>query len=735
MLRILVLLYSTYLLELGLRSSHPRPVPRSRALRLLWHRTRYRQRLRLRSAHGRLRNRSVPQPLMLRAMFNQLRTPLVPFVSQPTEFDDHADSPATSDSSTSTTPSSSASPSSEAASPLPLAAQLGIIFGILGIAALIFGGLIWRHRRRKRRERLIKSIYGSNAPTGPSRPYGDREKGGEGLMEEARQEEYNEYQNVPPAPDSPEKAVGLGMGTIKASFASLRHFRREQPSETYAVLNDEGPSGPVSPVRQPTRRSGQGIRLLGPRQQRASYIPVTSPQSIATADSRRDMLSDEDSRNFKDRDWDVREDDVGRWKSAKSILADHDEDPFEDDDDESLRPPIITGGPVPTPYGSRTSLTPDPFHERDISDGDFGLPHVPSEPLDLAGLLPPTSHKRYSAMSGLSGPSSAISDTSEGVVHYAHIGSPADTLSPESTYMPIKRTDTFFKRMAAGGITSLLSAKSVARSTSIASTSYNIRDPAPPPSLWPVVSRDILSPRKVESGLSTHEPEKPPTAWKGDDLKSVRPTHHRGPSLTSITSARSMRDMVIVQRESTDSSAEAESVVIETTSPEPIDGPFDDRHATTSGGETPGSIVFDGADFSMSPDTVDYTRSGLLRQPSIPIPIIVAPTTPTSNRIRSIGPHSHSPSSSSSPHSVPPSGSPIPHPVLMHRRPVSEMVNSINKRGSASGLGDTTPISLFSPQSRYSSPASTPKQGRVRPTTLYEAVKRDRLLVANPDGR
>ena len=71
----------------------------------------------------------------------------------------------------------------------------------------------------------------------------------------------------------------------------------------------------------------------------------------------------------------------------------------------------------------------------------------------------------------------------------------------------------------------------------------------------------------------------------------------------------------------------------------------------------------------------------------------------------------------------------------MHRRPVSEMVNSINKRGSGSGGGDTTPISLFSPQSRYSSPASTPRQGiGRRPTTLYEAVKRDKLLVANPDG-
>lgn len=567
-------------------------------------------------------------------------------------------------------------------------------------------------------------------------------------MEEARDEEYNEYKNVPPT--SPEKTVGLGMGTIKASFASLRNFRREQPSETYAVLNDEGPfsyADAASPIRQNTRRSGQGIRLLGPRSQRTSYVPVASPQSIATESSRMDMLSDEDSRNFpKPRDWNIGEDDVGGWKSAQSILADHTEDPFEDD--ESLRPPIITGGPVPTPFGSRTSL--DPFHERDISDGDFGLPHVSSEPLDLAGLLPPTSHKRYSAMSGISGPSS-MSDCSEGVVHYAHIGSPASTsLSPESTYMPIKRTDTFFKRMAAGGITSLLSNKSIARSTSTRSTAYNIRDPAPPPSLWPVVSRDMM---RGQSGLPNPQAEegKPPTAWKGDDLKPVRPTHHHGPSLTSITSAKSMRDMVIVQREPTDSSAE--SAIIETTSPEPDrhvhhhagddrqvhhhdsdnQHVFDDRHEARDrgidqGGETPGSIVFDGADFAMSPETV--ANNDLSRRPTIaPVPIIVAPTTPTTARTRS--------TNTGSPRAIPPDGSPIPHPVLMHRRPVSEMVNSINKRGSGSGSGsggDTTPISLFSPQSRYSSPATTPRQIGRRPTTLYEAVKRDKLLVANPDG-
>lgn len=578
-------------------------------------------------------------------------------------------------------------------------------------------------------------------------------------MEEAREAEYNEYKNVPPAPQSPEKAIGLGMGTIKASFASLRNFRRAMPSETYAVLDEDGPSPNVaSPVRQPTRRSGTGIRLVGPRAQRGSYVPVTSPTSLATGDSRRDMLSDEDSRNFPPgaSDWEVGDDSVGRWKSARSILADQREDPFEDDD-ESLRAPI-RGGPVPTPLASTTNL--DPFNERDISDGDYGLPHVHSDPLlDLNGLLPPTSHKRYSAMSGVSGPSSAISDTEEGVVQYANIGSPGSSsvLSPvESAYMPIKRTDTFFKRMAAGGITSLLSNKNIARSGSVQSTVLNIRDPAPPPSLWPVVSRDMLMPRseRVDSGLQAQaqQPDstsaKPPTAWKGENLNLDldRPTHEYRPSLTSINSARSMRDMVIVQREPTDSSAE--SAIIEMTSPEPMEGPFDDIHQSREV-DTPESVVFDGADFAMSPVSMDdhphtasaqQSKNDTFGKDRSASSSTAAPVPTTPPRLRTLGnllatPSStHSPSGSSQSHgrAIPPSGSPIPHPVLSHRRPVSEMVNSINKRG---GGGDTTPASLFSPASRYSSPASTPRQGRVRPTTLYEAVKRDRLHVANPDSR
>lgn len=736
-----------------------------------------------------------------------------------------------SGSSSAITPSSSASDTPEsAASGMGLPAQLGLIFGILAVAGMGIAVFVWRYRRRRRHQRLERAIYGLGPSHPPSRPYGSRDKGGEGLMEEARNLNEKDTPPLPQPPTPAPKQVGLGLGSITATFASLRGYvKKPTEAESYAVLHDQGNA---SPVRKPTKRVGQGIRLIGPRsphhepyeQRRQSRASIMSP------DSRRDMLGDEDSRNFpKTQDWEVGDlgqgSVQGHWKSAKSILADHEEDPFEDDDD-SLHPPVIRGGPVPTPHESTANL--DPFidlHDESSRDiGDYGLPHVDSDPLlDLDALLPVPSaamHKRYSAMSSDSGPSTAMTDVEEGVVQHAHFASPGTTASlfspAETTYQPIRRTDTFFRRMAAGGISSLLpsSSKSLARSQSSSTSLFDIRDPAPPPTLWPVVSRDML--HQAETGQAGHTATynhagaigalgaalgvtKPPTAWKGGNLSidtaaAQRPTHHPGPSLTSITSARSMRDMVIVQREPTSSSGE--SAIIEHTPHHMVLGHGHDHHSTTTATTsddnsvmdqetrpkgTPGGglVVFDGADFASPisvrgqtpqagrPSTPPHDTT--YRLPSLP--------PPTDRSTRTPAPLPSTPSWSVAAASTPtptrtprvPSSSPIPHPLLSHRRPVSEMVKSINKRGSGSGLGASgsgagssnasSPLSLFSPASQYSPvsptkgfaspatqiPAMGPSvgagagtghgpSGLKRPTTLYEAVKRDKLQVANPDG-
>lgn len=709
------------------------------------------------------------------------------------------DSPVTASGASGTsTPSASPSGSDAAeSSGMGLPAQLGLIFGILAAVSIGLALFCWRYRRRRRHERIARAIYGANGGIPPARPYGQREKGGEGLMEEARLNDLGDSGNekptapLPPPPTPPSKDVGLGLGAISAGFATLRQYVRRQPVESYAVLHDEGPSGAAPagiPSRKSTRKVGNGIRLIGPRTQ--THEPYNAPQramSTTTRDSRRDMLSDEDSRNFPPgaEDWEVGDISRGRWKPARSILAHHaeEEDPFDDHDDaESLHPPM-RGGPVPTPHESRSNL--DPFDDR---QGDFGLPQVHSDPLlDLDTLLPPpvsSSNKRFSHLSMASGPSTTVSDREEGIVQHAQYASVITAASSpalsESAYQPVKRTDTFFRRMAAGGIASLLP---TTRSSSSAGAGFvaqraslfdiHIRDPAPPPSLWPVVSRDILSaptPAPMPTQIPPPVlPSKPPTAWKakaGHDLTldlqnpPQRPTHHPGPSLTSITSARSMRDMVIVQREPTSSSGE--SVIIEHThcaqastdtgsgssSGSRSDDQLDEmvQHDTPLTqppthtpliSETPGSVVFDGAAFALSPTETDQGSEGtptaaVKTSPAVPLPTRSLPApapapspmaTPTKSQSRA------------------PSGSPIPHPLLSHRRPVSEMVKSINKRGGGGGTShNASPVSsLFSPASQYSpassSPTSSPAAGRKRPTTLYEAVKRDKLLVTNPDGR
>lgn len=705
-----------------------------------------------------------------------------------------------SGSNTAATPSSSSSQApTTTVSGLGLPAQLGLIFGVLAVAAVIVALLVWRYRRRKRQERLKMSIYGFAPAQPPSRPYGSRNKGGEGLMEEARM--ADEKANPPiPGPSPPPKPI-IGFGAIGASFASLRNYV-QRPSDSYAALHDEGAAlTAASPIRKSTRKVGHGIRLIGPRSPPSGRSMDELPRprySTTTVDSRRDMLSDEDSRNFPPGvdDWEVGDISRGRWKSAHSILASHAEDPFEDEDGEdgvSLQlPPVIRGGPVPTPHDSRTNLNPfDEPHTKDLSDmdraEDFGLPQVHSDPLlDLGSLLPPpnsSTDKRFSGISMISGPSTAMTDREEGVIQqaqYAALGRAASIVSPaETSYVPIKRTDTFFRRMAAGGISSLLSpsSKSLARSQSSTTSLYEIRDPAPPPSLWPVVSRDMLKHRQDEamgngstSGNVVY-PSKPPTAWKGGnltlDLNNLqRPTHHPGPSLTSITSAKSMRDMVIVQREPTSSSGE--SAVVEHTALESESGRDrlgSEEDADSSDEHTPrvkrgvamsvpGSVVFDGADFAMSPMSMDGQSA------STPDPNLAATTPPpaTAAALPRSTPSQNvvtPPRSRSRPTSQIPAGSPIPHPLLSHRRPVSEMVNSINKRGAGAGaspsVGSDSPRSLFSPASQYTpaprSPARSgsgsarasgtstpPRGGPKRPSTLYEAVKRDKLLIANPDG-
>nr|XP_019045705.1 hypothetical protein I302_06096 [Kwoniella bestiolae CBS 10118]OCF24635.1 hypothetical protein I302_06096 [Kwoniella bestiolae CBS 10118] len=707
--------------------------------------------------------------------------------------------------------------------PLTLPIRIGLILGIIAFVALLVGIWLWRYlRRRKARQAVLaNSSWPASGPRGrtPSRPYGSREKGGEGLMEELSPEKPIEGGYEAWGVREKGASVGLGMGAIGATLHSISSKFSGKKEDPYTELHDDPSQEVGGPLRKSSRRIGDGIRLLGPRPQREKSLYYSPEKPVRKAsmirNSRIDMLREEDipnyaagpiSRREEDEDWVIDSDESGRnWKSAKSLLKrqtddddDEGEDPFHDressfDDDAPILPPMrVRGGPVPTPHDSRSDLgtfdeiasmsnlyselSRNPHSElsrnpySDVSRNrlshnsslEHHLPSLsPSDPLDLAGLLVPPSigGNRYSqssiptsARSGRSGQSNALSDAEEGIIseaRYVHSQSPTLVSPSETPYVPIKRSESFFRRLAAGGITSLLSSTKSNGSGggSGQKRELDIRDPAPQPTLWPVMSNENVSSPEDPSPFSPQSSNHPPTSWRGDTLELPN-DHGKGPSLSSLNSARSMRDMVLVQRETTSSSVESEAIIERSSSPvhehrkdepdgslvraeendslSPLpsetstsvvplrpDGVGHHRHAngytdvTTDGlgMGTPEEIVFNGADFA-SPPILPTNNFGAR---SSPLPTIVqnqkeVEETPRKISLRPI-PSPITPRRAISRNlnttvidesSLPPSGSPVPSPLVQHRRPVRDVVNSINKRGSS------TPFSLLSPMSNYS---------------------------------
>lgn len=583
--------------------------------------------------------------------------------------------------------------------------------------------------------------------------------------------------------------VGLGLGAVGAGLSALRLGTKQH---AYNQLEDDGPGS--GPARQPIRRAGAGIKLIGPRSNPSTSRP--GPKSPP----RVDILHDEDSRTFLRlparegsgaTDWKVDRKGKDEWRSAASVLG-HGEptDPFED-------APLIRGGPVPTPIGPRSERDPfddgygDGYDEVDITTavsrgpGLYQLPPLSSsDPLDIAGLLVPRRSGSGSG-SGRHGDSSlprsahsrgstnfSASDAEEGIVHHAQFASQASaSYSPqEAEYVPIKRNESFFRRMASGGISSLMSISGVGagrRQSVRRSDSRDIRDPTPGPgpALWPVESRDELT----ESG-SADLPH-PPSTWRGIGAGRGH-GHESGPSMSSLASARSMRDMVIVQREGTDSS-EASLVVLEQDHEE---GDYSVMGTPVLDGMSP--VGFRGEEsfadrldrsFFASPTEEDFA---LIRPIGVgvgvptscsPAPKVTKSATPANGPATApVMTNSHTSPPITSPTAsgsgdrsavpLPPSGSPLPKYLVEHRRPVKDMVFSINKRASTRTAGGLT-VEPMSPTSQYSvTPGQTPflgagggaagdgggpgqGQGHGGKGMSWQVRRRESLVVANPDKR
>ena len=733
-------------------------------------------------------------------------------------------------------------------------AKVAIALGCFAVVALAAGAAILSlcRRRRQRRRKVRFGATEDTTPPAPSNPYGPIGKSGPCLLKPL----FSETEKTQPTASLPPSTSILR--ALGARVATLGRNARRPSGEQYAVLRDVGDT----PNRHSTRRDSDTIRLIGSRSPgqmdpRAFTAALMSPSRSPTRGQqspgryvRRSMLSDEDLRRFPtipEEDWVVPDEDEKKWKTAPSLLGEDDRkarDPFADDQDEDESrgpsPPKmrLPGGPVPTPHDSRSDLDPfDDTHHRlsAAMNDDLLLPPPALRPVSDSS-LPRSQHSR----------STSASDLEEGIVGRAQLGSHrTPTLySPESEYEPIKRTESFFRRMTAGGISSIILRQSPTK------PALEVRDPNPNPTLWPIISRD--APNQVQD--DRRRPEGGDESDRSALLEPPQPLGEFRASLSSLSSARSMRDMVIVQR---DDSELGSPVFVETAdiasrhsafnfthqehpphrlsvvhhsddSNSVSDGSWQSRHrvddrngSSDTFGRSTGPLVEPpmldfggGLDLSFNlhhslprGGITDDQSEHLLEYPKAPPPTLSPPRSPES-------PSRESPDRRSTPEvensaealqtletseiespatneeadtEFTPSPSPRPSP-FGHRRPVKDVVKSLNKRGGA------TPLSLFSPASNYStatpvipsplpkatSPVKTTAPLRIspkkrssqppisgepaqaspisagpslrrdesirsimsqgsgspgRPQTIYEAVKRQRLSVANPDAK
>lgn len=613
---------------------------------------------------------------------------------------------------------------------------------------------------------------------------------------------------------SEKSVVGLGLGAVSAGWTRISPQRRNEP---YASLQDkdEGALTPA-PQRKSTRRIGNGVRLTGPRPPLGGSASAAGLRS-AMSPPRRDMLSDEDSRTFRnagagargkkeDGDWTVNKKDQNRssWAPAGRVLqrstsASSGTDSGFDSDEESLLPPRIRGGPVPTPMASASII--DPFDDSQSVDiGTIrsnrsylsqhstasqrdrtgpGLHQLPSsDPMDFSDLLAVPNRFSYNDKSissrGSTYISASASDAEEGIVHraersmtqYAYEYANAGIISPEpdpNEGQPVRRSESFFKRMTAGGIAGLLGGGLVGGAGGGSSERYAKTGPAGPragadvrqwhgdsekPGLWPVESHDEPSNGRAHgrspasastaSGGSCQDDKEdmalmpPPSAWSGTGTKESA-----GQSVSSVATAKSMRDFTLVQRERDASgdtfaafhrpgSGAGARTSRQTSSSGPGDSEQDPPRAVLQKRNATPDGPFGGTSHSQETsesgveDIISFTNPNtpaLLELPStppvpvnavnpydvalnhVPVPVYEHPdlgansSTPPTVVLRHVSeedlhsarkagedvtPKQKQPARAPSP----PNGSPLAKAMIQHRRPVRDMVSSINKRSS-----------------------------------------------------
>lgn len=368
------------------------------------------------------------------------------------------------------------------------------------------------------------------------------------------------------------RAFGLGVGVVGRGFSSISSRIRGShwDPRPYSEITDDSLNDAQDTPHPPTsaRRMGKGIRLLAPSLKRDKLI-YYSPSNIVhvtsvAQDNRIDMFSDEDSmrsehhlrdpgyfQGLSDTEAGVLRSHTGKRYSPNGKNA------VEEKEVGAALPVSHTeGGPIP-----RSSVTNAKHYGSNCSHYEslqYRLPNfMPCEPLEFsevsnAFLIPRYGSLRSNLHSvhihGSLTPHN-LNDKPDCFGHEPHVGT--ENQPCPTTHPPFHRNGSLFKRMAEASASVLLGRQSSQASGHSPVKQLDIRDPAPQPTLWPVLSQDqlcslaIATPSSVAHGNKQH----PPLCWMDGVAQGPLSNDSHGSNLSSLTSFRSIRDKIIIQKE------------------------------------------------------------------------------------------------------------------------------------------------------------------------------------------
>lgn len=445
---------------------------------------------------------------------------------------------------------------------------------------------MWRARRRRTSRKTYDGDSRASSPSSRTfnriRRHSPVEEDGpelmDGMMNEKGTNAHKEMENLRAEEADTVSAVnafGLGVGMVGRGFPTISSRIRGSlwDSWPYSELTDCPPNDaqdmPHPPA--PARQMGKGIRLLGPylkRDKSLDYSPSNAAHVASVAQNNRiDMLCEEDSTRSEHHLRDPWYSKGLPDRKESGGLRNHAEKLYLSNSNNGTEEKEI-GDPLLFPTQTEAVLMPRSSHYESLQ---YRLPNVmPSEPLEFPGVTnafpipgydslrsnPHSVRIRESLASRHSG------DMDECFSQDAHIA--AENQPSPTNQPPLYRNDSIFRRMAEASASAFLGRRPSQASGRLSLNQLKIRDPAPQPTLWPVISQDQLCPLTIATpSLVAHENRQhPPVNWRDKVSRECPPNDSYGPSLSSLTSLRSMRDMIIVQKEETQDSIET-FVIIE----------------------------------------------------------------------------------------------------------------------------------------------------------------------------